>query len=134
MTDTKPEATIILRGMAGALIGAVIGWFAFDWIVGQGLYALALPGALLGLGCGLFAGGVSTVNAVLCAILAGALGLVLEWWHLPFVADESFGFFLSNLHELKPITWLMVALGSVFGYWFGRGSSRPLFRSSPSQE
>jgi hypothetical protein len=134
MTDTKRDATIIFRGIAGALIGAVVGWFAFGWLVSQGLYALALPGALLGLGCGLISRGVSTVNAVLCAILAGALGLVLEWWHLPFRDDESFGFFLSNLHELKPITWLMVALGSVFGYWFGRGSSRALYRSTSSQE
>jgi hypothetical protein len=125
---------IILRGMAGALIGAVLGWFAFGWLVGQGLYALALPGALVGIGCGLISGGVSTVNAVLCAVLAGVLGLVLEWWNLPFIADESFEFFVSHLHELKPITWLMVGLGCVFGHWFGRGSSRALYRSTPSQE
>jgi hypothetical protein len=124
MTDTKADPMVILRGMAGAVIGAVVGWFAFGWLVSQGLYGLALPGALLGLGCGLISGGVSTVNAVLCAVLAGVLGLVLEWRHRPFVADESFGFFLSHLHELKGITWVMVALGSVFAYWFGRGRSR----------
>jgi hypothetical protein len=124
MSPAKFDATMILRGMAGAMIGAVVGWFAFGWLVGQGFYALALPGALVGFGCGLISGGASTVNAILCAVFAGILGIVLEWWHLPFRADESFGFFLSNLHELKPITWLMVALGSVFGYWFGRGRSR----------
>ena len=83
-----------------------------------------VPGALIGLGCGLCAGGMSTLNAVLCAVLAAFVGIVLEWRHFPFVADESFGFFVSHLHELRGITWLMVALGSIFAYWFGRGWSR----------
>ena len=124
MTSTKSDAIVIARGMAVAAIGAIVGWFAFGWLVSQGLYGLALPGALLGLGCGLISGGVSTVNAVLCAILATVLGIVLEWRHLPFKDDESFGFFLSHLHELKGITWIMLALGSIFAYWFGRGRSR----------
>jgi hypothetical protein len=94
MTSTKSDAIVIARGMAGAAIGAIVGWFAFGWLVSQGLYGLALPGALLGLGCGLISGGVSTVNAVLCAILATVLGIVLEWRHLPFKDDESFGLLL----------------------------------------
>jgi hypothetical protein len=110
--------------MAGAVIGAVVGWFALGWVIDQGFYGLALPGALVGLACGAISGGVSRANAILCAALAAVLGIVLEWWHFPFVADESFGFFVTHLHELRGITWLMLVLGAIFGFWFGRGRSR----------
>ena len=37
----------------GALAGGTLGYFAFFWIAAQGLYALVLPGGLLGLGAGI---------------------------------------------------------------------------------
>ena len=124
MTPTNEDATVVLRGMAGAAIGAVVGWFAVGWLIGEGFYGLALPGALVGLICGALSGGASLVNAILCAIIAVGLGVALEWRHFPFVADESFGYFVAHLHQLKGMTWLMLALGAVFAFWFGRGSNR----------
>ena len=38
--------------MAGAATGGAIGYFAFFLLASQGLYALVLPGALVGLGFG----------------------------------------------------------------------------------
>ena len=35
--------------------------------------------------------------------------------------DESLVFFLANLHQLKPIKLLIMALGVAGAYWFGQG-------------
>ena len=130
MEPSKTEAIAILRGMAGAIIGGVLGWFAFGWLIGQGIYGLALPGALVGIGCGLLSGRSSVTNGILCAVIALVVGVVLEWRHRPFVADESFGYFVTHLHELQGITWLMLVLGVVFGFWFGRGRGSYARRSA----
>jgi hypothetical protein len=127
MQRAKNQPIVIVRGIAGAVVGGVLGWFAFDWLLGQGFYGLALPGALVGFVSGIFSRGVSWINAAVCAILAAILGIVLEWRHRPFVADDSFGYFVAHLHELTGLTWLMIVLGVVFGFWFGRG--RPGYAS-----
>ena len=45
------------------------------------------------------------------------LGLFTEWRFFPFKADDSFRYFLRNVHELKPITLLMIAAGTAIGFW-----------------
>ena len=122
--DTQRELAVVGRGMAGAVVGGMIGWGIFHFLVGQGLYGLVLPGALIGLACGAAAGGVSNVNAALCAVGGLAIGLLLEWTYFPFDADQSLGYFLRNLGELRGMTWLMIVLGAVFAGWFGRGRQR----------
>ena len=131
MQLTTTEGMVILRGMAGALLGGVLGWFAFGWLMNQGFYGLALPGALVGFVCGIVSRGVSWTNAVVCAVLAAILGIVLEWRHRPFIADESFGYFVAHLHELQGLTWLMIALGAVFAFWIGRGRPGYANRATP---
>ena len=42
-----------LLTLCGAVAGGILGYFAFGWLLGQGFYALMLPGGLLGLGAGL---------------------------------------------------------------------------------
>jgi hypothetical protein len=129
MAVEKRDALVIARGLAGALAGAVLGWFAFNWLIGQGLYGLALPGALVGFVCGAVSGGASLANAIFCTLIALVLMLVLEWKHFPFVADERFGYFVKHLHELRGITWLMVVLGAVLAFWLGRSRARTSTRS-----
>lgn len=102
--------------LAGALAGGVLGYFAFRWIATQGYYALALPGGLLGLGAG-YGKNRSLTVAVVCGLAALALGVFAEWRFRPFVADESFSFFLRHLTDLSPITLLMIALGAGIGFW-----------------
>jgi hypothetical protein len=101
---------------AGAAVGGAIGYFAFFWIAAQGFYALALPGALLGFGAGI----VTTRSiwvAVASGVAATALGIFTEFRFAPFRDDPSFGFFLANLSQLRPITLIMIALGGLIGFW-----------------
>jgi hypothetical protein len=110
--------------LAGALAGGVIGCLAFLWIARQGLYALALPGVLIGLAGGWLVGRRSVGFAAICAALALIAGSVSEWRLRPFLADNSLGHFVTHLHQLRPITLIMIALGAVFAAWFALGRRR----------
>lgn len=122
------KSTVVnwLRGIAGAIGGAVLGYFLFGWLLRQGLYAMVLPGAMLGVGCGWLSGIRSRPLGILCGVAALLLGLFCEWQYLPFVADKSLGFFLTHLLDLTPMTLIMIAAGGLCGYWFGiRRSNQP---------
>ncbi len=100
----------------GAIIGGTVGYFAFFWIVRQGLYGLILPGGLLGLGASV----VPSRSAWFCAVfgvMALALGLFTEWRFAPFIKDGSLLFFLAHVYQLRPITLFMIGAGAVIGFW-----------------
>ncbi len=111
-----------LRGLVGAAIGGLLGYFAFFWIASQGFYALVLPGASLGIGFGILHRGQTTAGGVLCAILAILLGLYSDWKLRPFIKDDSLLFFLTHVHQLTPIILIMIGVGGCCGYWFGKGT------------
>ena len=102
--------------LAGALVGGVLGYVLFKWLLGQGYYGLMLPGGLLGMGAGMFKTRTKAV-AVVCGILAIVLGLLVEWNSFPFNADESLGYFFTHFYDLKPATLIMIALGALIGFW-----------------
>jgi hypothetical protein len=121
----KPGVTnplfAILRGILGAIAGGTLGHFAFEWLTTQGFYSLVLPGALLGLGFGLASRFRSNTCGIFCAIAAVLLGFFSEWNSFPFLKDESFFYFLKHLNQLKPLTMIMIGLGALLSFWFGRG-------------
>jgi len=125
------KSTSIFLVLAGAVIGGLLGHFIFAWIVGQGLYALILPGAAVGLGAGIFKNKSKAV-AVLCGLLALALGLFTEWRFFPFAKDDSLGYFLFHIHELKPITLIMIAVGALIGFWIPFGHTRQMNKQNAS--
>ena len=102
--------------LLGALVGGALGYLAFFWLAGQGFYALVLPGALLGLGGGL-ARPRSRFVPVVCGLMALVLGLIIEWRFAPFTADTSLPYFLSHVHQLKPLTLIVIAVGAAIGFW-----------------
>jgi hypothetical protein len=106
--------------LVGGLVGGVIGYFAFRGLVGQGFYALMLPGAFLGLGCNLLARHRSVIRGVICGVAALPLGLFAEWKEFPFAADGGFTFMVTHFHEKVPIKIIMLILGVVLAFWFGR--------------
>jgi hypothetical protein len=100
----------------GALVGGLLGYLAFSWLLGHHIYAGALPGGLLGLGAGL--GKPRAIwPAILCGLLATALGLFSDWSFFPFKADDSLAFYLLHVHHLDTITLLMIVLGGAIGFW-----------------
>ncbi|MDG3004501.1 hypothetical protein [Paludisphaera mucosa] len=119
-----------LAGALGALLGATLGYYTFQWLYQRGFYGMMIPGALLGLGCGLAARRPSQARGVACGVAALALGLFVEWKFFPFNADPSFRYFLAHVAELKGVTILMIAAGAGFGYWLGRDGSAGRFRAA----
>lgn len=117
------EWPVILRGLGGALVGGVIGYFVFRWMAKQGLYGLVVPGAMIGFGAGLAARGNSTILGVICAVAAVIVAIVSEWIRAPFQRDGSFMFFVTHLHQLDSLTvkTIMITLGAIAAFWFGRG-------------
>jgi hypothetical protein len=102
--------------IGGAVIGGIVGYCAFCWILKQGFYGLILPGGLLGIGAG-WTRNKSLPLAVVCGIAALALGIFAEWSTAPWKKDDSFGYFLKHLLDLQPITLLMMAAGGAIGFW-----------------
>ena len=110
-----------LLGLIGAVIRGAIGYFAFDLLTREGFYGLILPGAAMGLGCGALSGRRSNGLGVTCGVLATLLGIFTEWRFFPFNADGSLWYFVSHLYDLKITTLVSIAVGGLFGFWFGRG-------------
>jgi len=110
-----------LAGIVGAIVGSAVGYFAFFVLARQGFYAMVLPGALLGLGCGFLSGFQSNALGTICGLLAVLLGLFTEWRFAPFTDDGSFAYFSTHAHDLNPVTLVMIAVGGLFAFWFGKG-------------
>jgi hypothetical protein len=106
----------ILLVLCGAVAGGIVGYFGFFWILNQGYYALILPGGLLGFGAGI-AKTRSILVAVSCGLAATALGLFTEWRSAPFINDGSLGYFIAHVHQLKPVTLVMILVGSLIAFW-----------------
>jgi hypothetical protein len=107
----------LARGIIGAAVGGVLGWLAFFWIARQGFYMLALPGGLLGVGAGLLMRRGSLPFAIVAGLAALGLGVLAEWRLSPFRADASLGYFLAHLHQLRPLTLIMIGIGGFIGFW-----------------
>jgi uncharacterized membrane protein YqgA involved in biofilm formation len=102
--------------LCSAIVGGVLGYFAFFWLFAHGFYGMILPGGLLGLGASIPRNRHRWL-AVVCGLLATGLGLFTEWRLAPFVKDESLGDFLLHVHHKGPVTLLMIAAGGVLGFW-----------------
>ena len=124
-TSYQEKATHAIRdvalGAVGGLLGGCLGFFGFSLIAREGFYAIALPGALVGLGCGCLSGRKSLFLSILCAVLGLLVGIVVEWRFAPFAKDEGFSFFLLHLHKLSRVTQILISLGALLAFWFGRG-------------
>jgi hypothetical protein len=120
MPVTSRQIVSNLLGLAGAVVGGALGYYLFLWIVDQGFYGLMIPGALLGLGCGLLSRHVSTVRGALCAVAAIFLGMFAEWHFRWFTADESFGYLITHFYQKRYLTQIMLVLGAVFAFWLGK--------------
>jgi hypothetical protein len=111
---------VILRGLAGGIVGGVAGYFIFYLLRQQGFYGIMIPGALLGLCACLCSGGRSQGLGLLCLVMAIGLTLFTEW-HVLFSKNHTFQFFIANIHTLPSVKLVMMGLGALAAYWFGQG-------------
>jgi hypothetical protein len=102
--------------LSGAVVGGLAGCMLFFWLVHHGFYAMILPGGLCGLGAGVFKRRSNWVPVV-CGLLALGLAFFTEWRSAPFLADGSFGFFVLHIHQLSPVTLVLVGVGTWIGFW-----------------
>ena len=95
----------LIRGVAGALAGAVLGIIIFTLLIKYvGVYAMAIPGAMVGLVCGYAARKRSLVLGIICAALAAATMIFAEWWNFPFQKRDGF---LQNPQTLHSVFCLL---------------------------
>ncbi|WP_165230049.1 hypothetical protein [Aquisphaera insulae] len=136
MTVDSRRIVSNLLGLVGAILGGTVGYYTFRWIVGQGFYALILPGALLGLGCGMLSRHPSTTRGVLCGIAALVLGVLAECSSFRLDGHDDVYYTVTHIFREPPITLIMLGLGGFFAFWlgkdagfiqsaFGRGAGRP---------
>jgi len=97
--------------LVGAVIGGVLGYFAFYWLVSNmGLAFVALPGAAVGFGRIAATRTRSVIVAAMCGV--GAIGLGL------YIANE---FYAGGITATPPMGWGGIILGAFAAIWFGLG-------------
>lgn len=117
---SRPAAAIVF-GVVGALVGGAVGHLLFLAMAKRGFYAMVLPGAFVGLGCGLLSRRRSVPLGIACGVLGLVVGVLTEWLYAPFVQDKSLSFFLAHIHELSGRSLIMMLAGAGFAFWFGLG-------------
>ena len=123
MGEPVRQPSIVL-GIIAAIIGGCAGYFAFHWIIRQGFYALIVPAGMLGLAAGYGVRDRSQPFAIACGVAGLGLGMLTEWTYAPFLADGSFLFFVTHLHNKRPLTLIMLAIGTVISYRLALGPDR----------
>jgi hypothetical protein len=102
--------------LAGAIAGGVLGYLGSLLMAHWGFFAVIMPGALVGLGAGMFRCR-SVVLAVACGLLALLFGLVTLWRIYSVFSDDRVGVFLSHIHQFSPVTYVLLAVGTAIGFW-----------------
>lgn len=110
--DLQQLLLVALAAMGGAAAGVLLTWLVSK----QGILAGAAPGGLLGMAAGYVRHRFLFVPIV-CCIAALLVGIGTEWWLFPFVANESLGFFLTHLHDLRPASLIMIGIGAAIGFY-----------------
>lgn len=121
--DTMRVSTPLawIRGLIGAAVGAGLGVFAYFQLLNFGLDSLAIPGALTGLGFGLFSKRSFLSAGFVCALLGLAVMLWCEWQSLLNFKDKEIGVFIKAIPDLNTSSKIMIGVGAVMAFWFGRG-------------
>jgi hypothetical protein len=121
--ENRFDSAAIVRGAAGALLGALAGSAMFVGLLKIGLYALIIPGALAGMGGAWMSRVHSRLVGVLCIVIGAAATILCEWSQFPFVADDSLIYFVTHINTLRSMAMLLGGLGIVLAYAYGKGSA-----------
>ncbi len=112
----------LMMSLAGAVAGAIVGYFLFRWALGQGFYAMVVPGACLGLGAHLASPTRSTARGIVLGIAALLFGVFVDCrTNLPPFDDLRHYF--THISGVSQMSLLMIVVGGVVGFWWGRDRS-----------
>ena len=119
--------TAAILGIVGAIAGAALGFWSVGVLGRQGFHAIVLPAGLPGI----VGGAIARQRSVTWSIVYGAVGLaaalITEWRYRPFIADQSFGYFVRHVGDVTPIVLGVIVIGAIVGGMFafsaGRGRS-----------
>lgn len=112
----------LVLGTLGGCVGGAIGGLACQLLAENGLYGVALPGALVGLGFGL----ASRQRHIGLGFVSGSLGLLaglLTQWKV-YSNEPSFLKLVGELKDYSVFTWIMLGVGTLMAFMFGTGSRR----------
>ncbi len=118
----------LVPGLLGAVVGGTAGFYVTSWIMHQSpYYTPVIPGAFAGLACGFLSIRNSETRGALCAVIALTAGLVTQWKLLMrrFDTDGSFVDFLTHIQTETPFALILIALGTLLGFWWGREATSP---------
>jgi hypothetical protein len=120
----------------GGIVGGVIGFYIFHWAVRQGFFALIVPGAMVGMIAGFGIGSRSQPFAIACGVAGLAVGLFTQWTFVNRAVTMDLMEFLMKIKDQKPLTLIMLVLGTFFSYRLALGFDQPGSRrsSEPGQE
>ena len=113
-------------GIFGALLGAVVSFFLFQFLTRRGLYFIVLPGALVGLGCGFAARSRLLVLGIIAVAVAIPTAIFCEWKSDAYLCDDGktlmgIGEYISRMIELRG--WklpVFIGLNGLIAFWLGR--------------
>lgn len=101
-------------GLVGAGLGAVVSWYLFIYLIQQwGMVAVALPGALTGLGRAAFMKGKSWILAVVCTFFGFFIPIYLITVRTAHTLDS-----LSDFNKLG------IFVGGAIAFYLGLGLLR----------
>jgi hypothetical protein len=121
-----------VRGVLGAVAGGAIGFYTFYWLYHQGFYGLVLPGALLGLGCGLAAGQPSLARGIICGLAALPFALFSDW--RTRFGDQPLLSYLHDISALENVPRIMVVLGGLIAFWMAKEAGFSRSKPNPPAE
>ncbi|MEM7478255.1 MAG: hypothetical protein AAF483_24980 [Planctomycetota bacterium] len=119
--EGNPEFMPFIRGAVGAFVGAGLGIALFNLAYQFGIMMLGVPGAAVGLLCGMLSGRKSILLGVLSGVVAFFTNAYISYSVL--IQPYDFFQFVLHLHEFRTSA-LMVIVGTLFGFWFGIGRNK----------
>ena len=108
------------KGILGAIVGAVLGYFAFSWLLNYGMYAGVLPGSLIGVGFSIAARRPLMAAGIVC----GICGLIFGFWcdaHTN-APPETLVQYFQTFEQVPAANKIMIAVGGLMAFWFGKGN------------
>lgn len=103
-----------LGGLIGAAVGTVIAWYLFLYLITNfGWVAVAMPGAVVGLGRAVMMRGKSWILAGICAAIGLAMPLYIIFTRTQHTMES-----LSDFNKLG------IFIGGAIGFYLGLGKLR----------